>query len=447
MRVEIVAIGTELLLGLLVDTNSGYIAQQLADNGIDCHFQTRVGDNISRIKEALATALDRSDAVICCGGLGPTSDDVTREAIANLMGAELVFQQDIWESIEARLSVAGRSIASINKSQAMVPKGAVPILQLTGTAPGLICRVGEKAIYATPGVPAEMKEMMESTIMADLRRRREGDYVIISRTLRTWGLPESRIAELISGRIDTLDKLALGDDLQIASGQAEAMEPGNTLPGERERAAKSGSARLDVPTIAFLASSTEGVKIRIGIKSNDRGKALAAIEREEKAIREILGESIFASDDETMEEVVAKELVKHNLTLSVVESLTGGLVAARIVSIPGASQFFKGGLVAYATEIKKKFLGLEGPVVSEEAAVKMAEGARREFKSDIAISTTGVAGPDKQEDIEPGTVYVGIATAQKSVGYKLSLRGNRDRIRQSATMAALDILRKHVMSL
>jgi len=445
MQVEIVAIGTELLLGLLLDTNSGYIAQELSGSGIDCYFQTRVGDNVPRIKSALEAALSRNDAVICCGGLGPTSDDVTREALAALLGTELVFQQEIWNSIESRLTGLGRKIPEINKSQAMVPKGATPILQTTGTAPGLICPIGDKVIYATPGVPAEMKEMLSGTILADLRRRSRSDQVIVSKTLRTWGLPESQIAELISERIDRLDKLS----------NVAVSESGNSrLINDRskDRSVKAPpapeeifGAHLGIPTIAFLASNTEGVKIRIAVKSKNSQTASAAIAEEEEAIKAILKDFVFATNDETMEEIVAGEMVKNNLSLSVAESLTGGLLSARIVSVPGASSFFKGGLVSYATEVKHQLLSLEGPVVSEKAAVAMAEGVRRLLGSDIGLATTGVAGPTKQEDVEPGTVYIGLATDHISKSYSLSLTGSRERIRQATAMSALDVLRRHFL--
>jgi len=268
--------------------------------------------------------------------------------------------------------------------------------------------------------------------------------VIVSKTLRTWGLPESQIAELISERITRLDSFSGRLIPETNASGVINTQADNRLNEKPAGSPEVTGARLGVPTIAFLASNTEGVKIRIGVKSKNSQAALAAIAEEEKAIRAILKDSIFASDDETMEEILAGEMVKNNLSLAVAESLTGGLLSSRIVSVAGASRFFKGGLVSYATDIKHKLLSLEGPVVSEKAAVSMAESVRHLFGADIGLATTGVAGPAKQEDIEPGTVYIGLATDRISKGYSFSFGGDRERIRQVTTMSALDILRRHL---
>ncbi|MCL5048150.1 MAG: competence/damage-inducible protein A [Firmicutes bacterium] len=426
MQIEIVAIGTELLLGLLTDTNSTHIAQQLSEIGVDCYFQTRVGDNVDRIKIALEVALSRNDAVICCGGLGPTSDDLTRNAIAELTGSELVFDQSIWAKIESRFSAVGHKPAEINKVQAMVPKGTATIPQEAGTAPGLICPVGDKVIYAVPGVPAEMKEMLKSTILPDLVSRKKGGETLLFKTLRTWGLPESKVAEIISEHIEDLDRLAS----QGSPSSAMLHSP---------------AAKTEIPTIAFLASSTEGVRIRLGVKSENRERAVQLLAQEEEIIRSFLGDVIFAADEESMEEAVAKLLKQKKLTLATAESLTGGLVSARIVNVAGASEFFLGGLVSYATDIKKKFLGVASHVVSDTAVITMASEVRKLFGSDIGIATSGVAGPTSQENVEPGNVYIGIAADDKTEAYHFKLRGDRERIRQTGTMHALDILRRHLI--
>ncbi len=427
MQIEIVAIGTELLLGLLTDTNSGHIAQKLSEAGVDCCFQTRVGDNVSRIKAALEVALSRSDAVICCGGLGPTSDDLTRNAIADLMGTELVFDRSVWEKIELRFSPNGQKPAEINKVQAMIPQGATPIAQQVGVAPGLICPMGNKVIYATPGVPAEMKEMLTDAILPDILSRKMNKETMVFKTLRTWGLPESKVAELISERIVELDRLA-SENTSLAD---SAIPPG---------------AKTEVPTIAFLASSTEGVKVRLGVKSTDKEKALAIIAEEERIIRSLLGDTVFGVDEESMEESVAGLIRQKKLTLATAESLTGGILSARIVNVPGASEFFLGGLVSYASAIKEKFLGVSAPVVSNTAVVAMASEVRRLFGSDIGLSTSGVAGPASQEGAEPGSVYIGISLGDKAEAYYFRLRGDRERVRQVSAMHALDILRKHLLA-
>src|ERR1700712_3615785 len=227
---EVVAIGTELLLGQIVDTNSSWMGEQLALSGIDSHFQTKVGDNLGRIVSAIRLALDRSDAVIICGGLGPTHDDITREAIAQVMGVELVEWPDLVDKIRAMFEARGRRMPDNNRRQALVPVGASIIEQRRGTAPGLICPVGDpvgsKVIYAVPGVPHEMREMLERAVLPDLAERAGVRMAIVSRTLRTWGESESRIAELLGPRLAALDVL------------------GN-------------------PTIAFLASGIEGIKVRL----------------------------------------------------------------------------------------------------------------------------------------------------------------------------------------
>ena len=232
MRCEVVAIGTELLLGQIVDTNSSWIGEQLAMAGIDSHYQIKVGDNLGRIIDSIKLALSRSEAVICCGGLGPTQDDITRDAIAAVMGVKLVRWPEIAARIRHIFESRGRTMSDNNLLQADVPVGARPIPDQPGTAPGLICPIGEKVLYAVPGVPYEMHVMMERCILPDLKQRAGLASVIKSRVLRTWGHSESRLAELLAGRIDALD----------ASGN---------------------------PTIAFLASGIEGIKVRITAKSAD----------------------------------------------------------------------------------------------------------------------------------------------------------------------------------
>ena len=413
MRAEILAIGTELLLGQIVDTNSAWIAEQLAASGIDCLFQTRVGDNVERIVEALETALGRCEAVVTCGGLGPTQDDVTREAIAAVMGVALRRDPALLAGIEAIFAARGREMAASNARQADLPDGATPIPQRRGTAPGLICPVGDKVVYALPGVPDELHEMLERAVLPDLRRRAGEQAVILSRTLRTWGISESRLAELVEPRIEALD----------------AAGPG-------------------APTIAFLASGIEGIKLRITVKAAGSDDARAQLDEEEGRLRDLLGEAVFGVDDETMERAVGEALLRRGRTLALAESFTGGLIASRIVALPGASRWFRGALVAYATPVKHELLALsDGPVVSAEAAAAMAEGVRRLLRADVGLATTGVAGPDPQEGLPPGTAYAGVAVgAAPAEGLALRLSGSRERIRQIGSISALDALRRRLLS-
>jgi nicotinamide-nucleotide amidase len=410
VRAEVVAVGTELLLGQVVDTNSAWIGEQLAISGIDCNFHTRVGDNIERIASVLRAALERNEAVVICGGLGPTQDDLTREAIALVMDVPLRRDPAVLEVIKKRFVARGpiRTMPTNNERQADVPDGASVIPQTLGTAPGLICPVGRKVMYAVPGVPHEMHDMLERAVLPDLRSRAGDQAVIRSRTLKTWGYSESGLAERVAGRVEALD----------AGG-----------PG--------------VPTIAFLASGIEGIKVRLTVKARDLKTADTALDLEEAELRALLGDSVFGIDDETMESAVAGLLLGRGWSLGVAESLTGGLVAARLVAVPGASGWLRGAVVAYDPSVKRSVLGVaDGPVVTPEAAASMAEGARRVLGADVGLATTGVAGPTDQEERPVGTVVVGLAvpgSAPEAV--ELRVPGDRERVRQLATISALNILR------
>lgn len=414
MRIEIVAVGTELLLGQIADTNSAWLGDRMAANGVASQFHQAVGDNHGRITLALRTALARSDGVIMCGGLGPTQDDITREAIAEVMGVELVRDQAIMDLITKFFEARGRAMSSNNARQADVPKGAAVIPQNGGTAPGLICPVGNKVVYAVPGVPYEMAEMFDRAILPDLRARmaeagEEG--VIASRVLRTWGASESTLAESLQARIDVLDS---GGDV----------------------------------TLAFLASGIEGIKVRVTARARTLDDVTALLDKEEaevrRAIDERLGDIVFGVDDESMEVAIAARLVARGLTFGVAESLTGGLIASRLVNVPGASAWFRGGVVAYHSEVKFDVLGVPtGPVVTEPAAAAMAAGAARVTGADVGLGITGVAGPDEQEGVAPGTVFVGLSLpGQPTQTRQLRVPGDRERVRQLGAISALDLLRR-----
>jgi nicotinamide-nucleotide amidase len=413
LRCEVVAVGSELLLGQIVDTNSSWIGEQLASAGIDSHFQVKVGDNRPRIVAALRQALARSEAVICCGGLGPTQDDITRECIAEVMNVELESRPELEIVIRDLFAARGRSMPANNLRQAMVPRGASIIPQTRGTAPGLICPLGDRVIYAVPGVPHEMRDMMARAVLPDLVSRSGERATIRSRTLRTWGLSESALAERVAPRLDALD----------ATGN---------------------------PTIAFLASGIEGIKVRITAKAVGPGAVAAADElllAEERELRALLGATVFGVDDDNMEVAVGRLLEARGLTLAVAESLTGGLMASRLTAVPGASAWFRGGVVSYASEVKRALLGVaDGPVVSESAAAGMATGAARLLGADVALAVTGVAGPDEQEGQPVGTVWVGLSVQGDVTTRSLWLPGDRDRVRQMTVISALDLLRRTVGS-
>ena len=421
MRVEIVAVGTELLLGQIADTNSQWLGEHLAALGVASHFHQAVGDNHERIVLAFRTALARSDGVIVCGGLGPTHDDITRDALAEVMNVALVRDESVVERIRSMFAGRGRQMPESNLRQADVPAGASLIPQTKGTAPGLICPVGHKVVYAVPGVPYEMSDMFERAIAPDLQRRMaergELEGTIASRVIRTWGMSESGLGEALAGFISTLD---------------------DESPGTG-----GGTA-----TLALLASGIEGIKVRLTVRAADPDAATALLDGHEATVRAILadaaGDVVFGVDDEAIEDAVARALATDGLTVGLAESLTGGLAASRLVNVPGASAWFRGSVVSYASEVKFDVLGVpEGPVVSEDAARAMAEGARRVLGADVGLSITGVAGPAPQDDQPPGTVFVGLARpGRPAEAFAFTVPGDRARVRQYATIAALDLLRR-----
>ncbi len=410
MRCEVVAIGTELLLGQIVDTNSSWIGGQLALAGIDSHFQTKVGDNLQRMIGCIRLALERADAVILCGGLGPTQDDITREAIALVMGVALVRDLEIEGKIRALFKARGRHMTENNLQQADMPEGAWPIPQMPGTAPGLVCPIGDQVIYAVPGVPHEMREMVSGTVLPDLQRRAGVSAVIRSRVLRTWGHSESGLAEMLAARIEELD--ALGN-----------------------------------PTLAFLASGIEGIKVRITAKSADQATAETILATEEAGLRAILGDLVFGIDEQSMESVVLDLLRARGLTLAIAESLTGGLMGARMAALPDAADVYRGGVVAYADGIKRDLLGVPaGSMVGTEAAEAMALGVRKALGAGVGLASTGVAGPEAQDGQPAGTVFLGMALGEEVASERIHLPGDRNRVRQYTVISALNMLRRHLLA-
>ena len=301
-----------------------------------------------------------------------------------------------------------------NLRQAEVPVGATIIPQTRGTAPGLICPVVvdgvQKVIYAVPGVPHEMKEMVERAVLPDLLTRSGEASVILSRTLRTWGESESGLNERLDPIIDQLE----------AAGN---------------------------PTLAFLASGWEGLKVRLTAKAVTVGAASELLATWERDVRAVIGETVFAVDDETMESVVLQILRERGLSLGLAESVTGGLAAGRLTGVPGASEVFRGSIVSYASEVKFDLLGVPaGSVVSEEAAAAMARGAQRVLNCDVALALTGVAGPDEQDGMPVGTLCVGIAIGAEVHTRTLRMLGQREQMRQMSVISALDLLRRTLLA-
>ena len=406
MKCNVVAVGTELLLGQIIDTNSSYIGEQLAAVGIESHLQLKVGDNLARVVAAIRLALQDADAVILCGGLGPTHDDLTRDALAEVMGVPLEHNEHIATLITELFAKRNRYMAPNNLNQAQVPRGATIIEQTRGTAPGLICPVGAKVMYAMPGVPHEMHDMLARAVLPDLLSRSGEASVISSRVLRTWGDSESSLNEKLDPIINELESL------------------GN-------------------PTLAFLASGWEGIKVRLTAKSNTQQDADALLSTWEHKVRDIVGDLVFGVNTDTMESVVLNLLEQRGWTLGIAESVTGGLVGGRITAIPGSSRTFRGGIISYASDVKFDVLGVDnGPVVSEHAAIQMAQGAQRVLKSSVALALTGVAGPDEQDGQPVGTLCVGVVFPDgRTFSNTTQLPGQRDQMRQFSVITAMSFLR------
>ncbi|MEX2100392.1 MAG: competence/damage-inducible protein A [Acidimicrobiia bacterium] len=413
MRCDVLAIGTELLLGQIVDTNSAWLGEQLAAVGIDTCEHRKVGDNLGRMVTCLRELLERADAVIVCGGLGPTPDDVTREAIAEVMGVELERREDLIEHIQAIFGGRGRPMPENNLRQADVPKGGDAIPNPIGTAPGLQCEVvvdgATKVVYAVPGVPYEMVDMVTTYVLPDLLERSGERAVIVSRSLKTWGASESGLAEMIAERVDQQTN----------------------------------------PTIAFLARGIEGIYVRMTAKAPTEVEALALLDAEDRELRSVLGQLVFAVDDDTMESEVLRLCEARGWSLGVAESLTGGFIGARIANVPGASRTFRGSIASYATGVKRDVLGVTAEhVVGEVAAKQMAEGAQRVLGADVAISVTGVAGPDEMDGQPVGTVWYGLAVpGHPTEAISNRLPGDRERIRQFSTISSLNLLRMRLLAL
>ena len=402
---EVVAVGTELLLGQIVDTNSSWIGEQLALNGMESYFQTKVGDNPERIKKTLEQALGRSDFVIVCGGLGPTQDDLTRDVIAEVMGVELVTDNELVERISAIFGNRGREMPLNNLRQAQVPLGAETLSVMPGTAPGLKAVINGKTLYAVPGVPWEMKQMVLEDIFPDMRAKAGISSIIGSKTLRTWGDSESGLSEKLADEIERLDQV--------------------------------GGA-----TIAFLASGIEGLKVRLTTKGNSKSEVEDALNAEAEIVASILGdEIIFSYDDQTMEEVVLDMCRGKGLTLGVGESLTGGLIGSRLTSISGSSEVFKGSIVAYSSDVKRALLDTpDVPSVSQAAAEAMATGACRALNADIGLAVTGEAGPEPLEE-EVGRVWMATSVGGVVKSSTVKWPFDRERIRQFTTITVLNALR------
>ncbi|MGI6343750.1 MAG: competence/damage-inducible protein A [Bacillota bacterium] len=408
MIAEIIAVGTELLLGQIVNTNAQFLSQELAALGISVYFQTVVGDNPARLGQTLRQALGRSDLVILTGGLGPTRDDLTRETVADVLGRPLTFQEDLWEAIRARMLHSGQ-IPENNKRQAWVPEGAVPLHNPNGTAPGLVIREGEQLVALLPGPPREMQPMFTNELRP-LLLEMIGQGVIYSRSLHVIGIGESRLEEQIADLIEQQTN----------------------------------------PTLALYAHNGE-VEIRITAQAEDDCAAQAAIAPLQAEIEHRLGDAVFGYDRTTLPEVLGELLRRQRRTITVAESCTGGLISSAITSVPGSSDYYERGFVTYSNQAKADLLGVSPETlarhgaVSEECAREMARGARSAAGADIAVAVTGIAGPSGGTPEKPvGTVYIAIVGPAGEQVHRLALRGDRQRIQERTAKSALNLTRLYL---
>jgi nicotinamide-nucleotide amidase len=409
MRAEILGVGTEILLGQICNDNAQWISKALAEIGVDVLHHQVVGDNEARIAQSFRLALARADVVIATGGLGPTQDDITREGLAAAVGVRLVRRPEIAELLREKYRRLGREMPEANLQQCDVPEGARYIAPERGTAPGLVCvAAGGKRIYAVPGVPAEMREMMAGTILPELEEL-GGPAALVSRTIRLTGIAEARVSEIL-------------DDLFRTSTN---------------------------PTVAYLASSGE-VRVRLTAKASTRGEAEEMIRPLAEEVARRLGKRVFTTGDEELEQVIGRFLKASGTTVACAESLTGGSLGVRLSAAPGASEYFRGSAVCYTAEAKRRVLGVSeatiyGPgVVSERCAREMAAGTREIFGADVGLAVTGVAGPEAHDGKPVGTICLGIATEGGAEAATLRAPGDRDQVRRWAEQAALDMLRTHL---
>lgn len=405
MNAEIITAGTEILLGQINDTNSSWISRRLASLGVDLYYHTSVGDNQQRMEEVLKTALHRSSLVIITGGLGPTTDDLTREVVSSVMGVPLLLHAPSLKKIERRITSFRRKMTENNRKQALLPEDSIPIENNWGTAPGFILLREDKTIITLPGVPKEMKGMMNETVLPYLEKRIDSRMALYSRILKVFGIGESSI--------DTKLK-------DLLEGQTS-------------------------PTIALLASRHE-VKIRLSMKAREYIEAEEAFKRLEETIEERLGDSLYARDGESMEEVVVKLLKEKSLSLALGESITGGLVSHQLTNIPGASTILKGSWVTYTAETKE-LLGLtkkelRGGTVSPIVSLALAQRVRELSNSSIGAAVTGVAGPTTEDDKPVGLIYTALSfDGGDEVKRHMSI-GDRVDIKERASLFLLDGLRR-----
>ncbi len=413
---EIICVGTELLLGDILNSNAQFLAQQLAHLGIPHYYQTVVGDNRERLKKVVATACDRSRLLIFTGGLGPTPDDLTTETLADFFDVPLEERPEILEDIARKFARRGREMAPSNRKQALLPQGAEVLPNSIGSAPGIIWEPRPGLVILTfPGVPSEMRQMWQETAISYLQSRGWGQEIISSRTLKFWGIGESNLAEKVMPFFD-----------------------------------------LQNPTVAPYANNGE-VKLRISAKAPTEAAALELITPVEQQLRQIGGADCYGVDGDSLATATAHLLLQTNTTLAVAESCTGGGLGQMITSVPGSSRFFLGGIISYDDRVKQALLGVEAATLQEHGAVssqvacEMALGVKSRLGTTWGLSITGIAGPDGGSAEKPvGLVYIGLAGPESQVEssvWRFGENRSRDWIRHLSMSTALDQLRRKLLSL
>ncbi len=410
MIVELIFVGTELLLGNVVNTNAQFLSEKCASLGLSVYFQSVVGDNEERLSMVLKTAMERSDIVILSGGLGPTEDDLTKETTAKVFGLPLVEDAVAKEMLESYFAKAHRDITANNYKQVLVPEGSIVLYNNNGTAPGIIIEQGQKSAILLPGPPDELIPMFKEQVIPYLQQKRP--EIIYSTMVKLCGVGESQAETIIKDLIE----------------------------------------KQNNPTIAPYAKVGE-VHLRVTAKAENEKKAKEMIKPILKELKNRFGEKIYSTDEEErLEEVVVKLLKEKELTLCTAESCTGGMVASHIVNVTGASDVFKAGFVTYANKAKRKYLGVNKntlkkyTAVSEEVAKEMAKGGVFETDADICVSVTGLAGPDGMGDKPAGLVYVGCYYKDRFIVEEHHFQGNRTKIRTLATVRALDLVRRCILN-
>ncbi|MFW6390051.1 MAG: competence/damage-inducible protein A [Halanaerobiales bacterium] len=410
MIAEIVSVGTELLLGDIVDTNSQYIAKKLTQYGYDINFISSVGDNKERLTQVLETAFKRSDMVITTGGIGPTDDDITRDIISNVTDKPLIQSQDILKNLEDFFKKRGYRMPENNKKLALLPEGAVALKNTQGTAPGILIENKGKIIISLPGVPREMKDILNNEVIPKVLSKNK--EIIKSRVLNFFKIGESSLEEKIKDILDAQTN----------------------------------------PTIALYAGNGE-VKIRITAKARKIEDIEELLNSTENIIRDRVGDFIYGVNEKNIASTVSKWLSKSNYKLAVAESCTGGLVANRITDFPGSSEYFTGGFIVYSNRAKINQLSVKEETietygaVSAETAKEMAENAREIMKADIALSLTGIAGPGGGSEEKPvGLVYIALAHEDETEIYKLNFSGDRIRNKWMSSQYALYYVYNYLFS-